>query len=340
MELSCEIKQALEDQHKKERDKRICDRIKAVLLRSEGWTFEQIAQALRIHHETVRTHVDDYEKEAKLKPQNGGSKSLLNDEQATQLDHHLNDVTYLKVLDICAYVKETFGVEYTVIGMTKWLHAHDFSYKKPHATPAKADPEKQKECIQRYERLKNDTPENEPIEFGDGVHPTMATKITYGWIKKGSNKPIATTASRSRMNLFGSLNLSTMSLTLHEYKTINHEALAQHFKRLKEKYPHAPKIHLILDQGPYNKAKETQEVAKEYGIVLHFLSTYSPNLNPIERLWKVMNEHVRNNTFFSSVKEFRSAIMHFFNHTWEEMAPHMKGRINDHFRISSPASSC
>lgn len=330
----------LEKQHKKERDKRICDRIKAVLLRSEGWTLDQIAQALRIHHETVRTHIDDYEKESKLKPENGGSKSLLNNEQTHQLSKHLEGTTYLKVLDICAYVKETFGIEYSVAGMTKWLYGHDFSYKKPHATPAKADPEKQKEFVEFYQKLKEETHENEPIEFGDGVHPTMATKITYGWIKKGQEKPIATTASRSRMNLFGSLNLNTMSLTLNEYKTIDHKALGEHFKKLKEKYPDAPKIHLILDNGPYNKSKDTQEVAKKYGVVLHFLSTYSPNLNPIERLWKVMNEHVRNNTFFSSVKEFRTSILDFFKYTWKEISPHMRERINDHFKIVPPASSC
>ena len=39
-------KQKLEEQHKTERDSRICDRIKAVLLANEGWTQKQIAQAI------------------------------------------------------------------------------------------------------------------------------------------------------------------------------------------------------------------------------------------------------------------------------------------------------
>ena len=39
--------------------------------------------------------------------------------------------------------------------------------------------------------------------------------------------------------------------------------------------------------------------------VLHILPPYSPNLNPIERVWKVMNEHVRNNEVFSSFKKFK-----------------------------------
>ena len=50
----------------------------------------------------------------------------------------------------------------------------------------------------------------------------------------------------------------------------------------------------------YHKATIVREKAEELNIKLHSLPPYSPNLNPIERLWKVMNEHVRNNKFFHS----------------------------------------
>jgi len=66
-------KEQLELRHRKERDRRVADRIKAVLLRSEGWTQKQIAQALRIRYETVQDHITDYIKLSKLKPENGGS---------------------------------------------------------------------------------------------------------------------------------------------------------------------------------------------------------------------------------------------------------------------------
>jgi len=53
-------KKQLETQHAQTRDGRIRDRIKAVLLASEGWTSRMISQALRIHESTVRTHLADY----------------------------------------------------------------------------------------------------------------------------------------------------------------------------------------------------------------------------------------------------------------------------------------
>ena len=73
--LTIKEKEELELQHSKERDRRVADRIKAVLLNAEGWTQKQIAQALRIRYETVQDHLSDYKNSKKLKPENGGLQS-------------------------------------------------------------------------------------------------------------------------------------------------------------------------------------------------------------------------------------------------------------------------
>ncbi|WP_291969102.1 helix-turn-helix domain-containing protein, partial [Candidatus Symbiopectobacterium sp.] len=67
----------LEHLHDTSRDKRVCDRIKAVLPASEGWSSAMIAQALRLHETTVNQHINDYVNTRKLKPENGGSASRL-----------------------------------------------------------------------------------------------------------------------------------------------------------------------------------------------------------------------------------------------------------------------
>lgn len=217
--------------------------------------------------------------------------------------------------------------------MTLWLKQHKFSYKKPKGRPAKADSLEQMAFIEEYEILKKTKGKDEPVVFLDGVHPTMATKISYGWIRKGEDKLIATTASRTRMNIMGSINLETMEVQVKEYPTLNSESMIDYWKELKKRYPQAEKIHVILDQGRYNTSKERQAGAKRLGIELHYLSPYSPNLNPIERLWKVMNEQVRNNYFFASAKEFKQKIMQFFDQTWKQLAVDMGSRINDNFQL-------
>ena len=166
----------------------------------------------------------------------------------------------------------------------------------------------------------------------------MATKVTYGWIKKGYDKPIATTGSKIRINLLGTINLNTMRVDVKSYDTINQESMVDYFDKLRVIYPtnKHPSIHIISDRGPYNTSKKTQEAAKKHDIVLHYLPPYSPNLNPIERLWKVMNEYSRNNQFFKTGREFRNKIMDFFNETWPKISCDMSGRINDNFeRIKS-----
>jgi DNA-binding NarL/FixJ family response regulator len=79
----------LKTQHKKERDKKICDRIKAVLLYDKGWSFQKIAEALLLTEQAIRQHVDEYKSSKKLKPEGGGSEEKLSKEQATLLESHL-----------------------------------------------------------------------------------------------------------------------------------------------------------------------------------------------------------------------------------------------------------
>ena len=337
--LSDEQKKDLELRHRYEDNGRIRDRIKAVLLKSEGWKNKAIAQALRIHEETVRQHLTDWSTDEKLKPENGGSYSKLDDVQTRSLDTHLSNTTYTRVMDICAYVETTFGVRYTVSGMTKWLKEHKFSYKHPKNVPAKADLAKQEEFIEKYLSLVADTPAAEPILFMDSAHPTMATKVVCGWIKKGVDKPIAQTASRTRVNIMGAIELSTMNVVSCRPEYVNAETTVAFFEQLKTAYPDAPKIHIILDQSGYHRSQLVRDMALEKNIELHYLPPYSPNLNSIERLWKVMNEEIRNNIFFSSAKMFRDAINSFFDVTLPKMAQSLRGRINDNFQTINPVPS-
>jgi transposase len=337
--LTLQEKQTLEAQHKRERDSRICDRIKAVLLSSEGWTQIQISQALRIRPETVHDHLEDFNESKKLKPANGGSSSNLSKDQKNQLVAHLQDKIYCKVSAICEFVKSQFNVLFTVSGMTKWLHHNKFSYKKPKATPAKADLLKQTQFVQHYENLMNSLLANDPVLFIDSVHPTMATKISHGWIRTGIDKPIATTASRTRVNLTGAINLETMEVLTQDYEKINGTTTIDFLKNLESQYPKAFEVHVVLDQSGYHTSKEVKNFVKNSRIKLHYLPPYSPNLNPIERLWKIMNEQVRNNRFFQTAKEFREEIFDFFKIKWREIAHTMVDRITDNFEVLKQVSS-
>jgi len=43
---------------------------------------------------------------------------------------------------------------------------------------------------------------------------------------------------------------------------------------------------LVLDRATWHRSQKAVKYAERLGIILHFLPPYSPELNPIEQLWK------------------------------------------------------
>lgn len=330
--LTDKEKTSLEQRHHCCRDGKERDRIKAVLLRSEEWTIPMISQALRIHETTVNRHINDFIA-GKLTISSGGSSSILNEAHSAELLRHLEANTYRTTQEITAYVRDKYQVSYSVPGMNKWLHRNSFSYKKPKGYPHKASLVEQEKFVFAYNKLKATIPSDEGILFMDSCHPSMATKIAYGWIKKGESKPIETTAGRTRVNLVGAINLSKIAKpVVATYTTVDGESIVDFLSQIRKYSKIKGTIHLILDQAGYHTCDEVVKKAKKLNIKLFFLPPYSPNLNPIERLWKVMNEHARNNKFFKSANEFRQAITDFFQHTLPGIASGLSSRINDNFQ--------
>ncbi|WP_434524134.1 IS630 family transposase [Photorhabdus asymbiotica] len=337
--ITSEQKIKLERLHDTTRDGQVRDRIKAILLASEGWSSVMIAQALRLHQTTVDRHISDYLNHGKLKSDNGGSDSLLSRQQTDFLINHLSQHLFHHTHEIVTYVAQLWNITFSIPGMNKWLHRQGFSYKKPCGVPHKFDAEKQRQFIEYYENLKV-TAKDEPLLFLDAVHPTQGTKLGYGWMRKGEKKTVKTTGSRTRLNLLGALNLNAIGRTVfQEYQTINDYNICCFFNEIRKSYPdYHQKIHLIVDGAGYNKAHLVKEWAYVSNIELHYLPPYSPNLNPIERLWKVMNEQVRNNRYFADKHEFRDKVFKFFTTTLPDIADSLTSRINDHFQVLKTAS--
>jgi transposase len=337
--LTHEEKSILELRHKAARDSRECDRIKAILLRSESWTVANISQALRISPSTVTQHIIDYLEKQKLKPENGGSNSYLNAEQSALMIHHISENLYVNSTDIINFIFHKFNVQYSIAGLTKWLHRVGFSYKQPKGVPHKCDLEQQAIFIDHYQSLRDNLPDDEHILFMDAVHPTQSTKLSYGWIRTGHDKAIKTTGSRTRINIVGAIELGQISQAITaQFETINSGAIIPFLEKIREHYQTSGKIHLILDGAGYHRSKEVVAAAHNLNIILHYLPPYSPNLNPIERLWKVMNEKVRNNRYFADAKSFRSTINLFFDEILPNIGHTLNCRINDHFQRPNLAS--
>lgn len=315
--LTEEQVKALKLTHRTIKDKKLADRIKAVLMVHFGFTFDQISQALLLDEVTLRRYVEKFQGKGVtglLEYHYAGGKSQLNILQQNELRVYLVANTQTKAKDIVDYLKKKYSVSYSVIGITKLLHRIGFSYKKPKIIPGKANLDRQKEFLIKYKEIKSKLKANDQVYFLDATHPTHNTTPSYGWILKGkqNDKFIKTNTGRERLNLNGALNLKKHTAVVIEEKTINFKATIRLFKKLEKKH-HKGKIYLILDNASHHHAKGVKLWLKKHRrLKTIFLPTYSPNLNLIERLWRFFHQKVTNNHYFETFEEFRRTSLKFF----------------------------
>jgi DDE superfamily endonuclease len=125
--------------------------------------------------------------------------------------------------------------------------------------------------------LKQSLNSEDSVYFADSVHPSQATKLSYGWIRKGENKKIGTTASRTRLNIIGALKLhDTGNAIIANYETISSESIIKHLRLLRKRNGSKGTIYLIVDQAPYHRAESVTKTAKKLNIKIIYLPPYSP----------------------------------------------------------------
>jgi len=331
--LSAEQRSYLEKLMRKTRDINERNRICVILGRDDGHSPTQIAAILRISESSVYDYQREYdEKNKTINDPHVGKACKLTAHQEEALKKQLSQITYQKVKQICLYVQNVYKVKYTVSGMTNWLTRNGFVYKQPIKVPGKLDPEKQAVFLAKYEELKANLKKNEKIFFGDAVHPEYQSQSVSGWILKGEVKTLGTTAKQERLHFIGAVELTEMQIITKEYRTVDAASMVDFLKAL-DNGTDATKIHLILDNGRSNKNKEVEQyLDNQIKIQIHYLPPYSPNLNAIERLWKIMRECTTYNKMYSKFSDFTEKIRDFFITGVINLKDMLKKRINDKFQ--------
>jgi transposase len=195
--------------------------------------------------------------------------------------------------------------------------------------------EKQEESVAQYRELKENLTAEDQIYFMDGVHPQHNTIAGYGWIKKGQTKHLKTNNGRQRTNINGALNLQTKELFYVEGERINSQTMIALLLLILEKQKKG-KIHIVLDNAGYYHSQIVKDFLKEHPrIVLKFMPPYSPNLNIIERLWKILKKKVVYNKFYLKSEDFRNEVINFLdNQIWKE--EEFDKILSDKFQIIKP----
>ncbi len=147
----------------------------------------------------------------------------------------------------------------------------------------------------------------------DAVHPTFNVQAAYGWIKKGREKELKTNSGRDRLNIHGAMNAETFeTTTIFTEDSIDTDTTIELLKSLEKNYYWATMIYVILDNAKYHFSKPVIEYLKNSKIKLIFLPTYSPELNLIERLWRVFKKNILYNSYYENFDKFKIACVGFF----------------------------
>jgi transposase len=172
-------------------------RVCIILGYHDGLSPEELAKAFRLSLSTIYNYLKAYTCQEKTKnAPRGGTSSFLSKEQSQALIEYLKEHTYTKVKDICAYVREQYGISYSRSGLNDWLKEHEFVYKKPKKVPGKLDPQQQEDFIAAYQGLKEGLKPKEEIYFIDAVHPAYQSQAAFGWIQKGEEKTLQSTGKQ------------------------------------------------------------------------------------------------------------------------------------------------
>ncbi len=151
----------------------------------------------------------------------------------------------------------------------------------------------------------------------DEVHFQRHSSLIRMWAPKGQQPRVLSASTRQKVGYFGALNLKTGCLLTKEAPTFNAETFGDFLSYLLQ---HAQgKIHLILDNASWHKAQDLSDffITNRERLVRIFLPPYSPELNPMERVWRVTRRQVTHNRYFESTGELRTALTSHFA-KWEQ----------------------
>ena len=303
-------RQELLSELSREREKKYADRIRIIMLLDQGEPMVKIAEYFFLTERSISNYRDRYKQ--------GGLEELLNDyytgrsaylsmEEQSKLTLELESKVYPSTKSVISYIKKEFGIVYTVGGVTTLLHKLGFSYKKPKGVPGKAKTEEQEAFVKRYNRVKK----KGFVYFADSTHPMLNPILSAGWIRKGKEYEVKTNSGRQRVNINGAIEMKTLNVVSRSCKRVNGSSMCDLLRAIRSKHPKVKKIHLILDNAPYNKSNQVRDLARELKIQILYLPAYSPNLNPIERLWKFMKKNVMANRYYPDLETFQKELMLF-----------------------------
>ena len=276
----------------------------AILAVVDGQSFAQVALVLRVHEKTVATWVHGFccygiqgaprtkptGRPPKLPPTQKAALATLLEEGPVNAG--FSGACWRSPM-IQQLIYDRFGVLYNVFYIAQLLKNLGFSYQKAAFVSDHLDERKRHEWRTTTwpQILRKAQAQNALLFFGDEASFPQWGTLTYTWARRGQQPMVKTSGKRKGYKVFGLIEYFTGRFFYQGQEgRLNSAAYIAFLTRVLE-HPTQP-IFLIQDGAKYHTSAETKAFFAQQLARLHVfqLPTYSPDYNPIEKLWKKIKQ--------------------------------------------------
>jgi len=202
---------------------------------------------------------------------------------------------------------DTHQVTVSAETVRRCLHRQDLVWRRPRPVPGPHDPQRQWK-LRKIRKLLRELPDDEAAVFQDEVDLNLNPDIGCMWMAKGQQAQVVTPGTNVKRYLAGSMSWRSGELIVTQGTHRNAELFVRHLDDLRRRFRHYKKVHVICDNARFHTIKGSRLVRQflaEHGdrIVLHYLPAYSPQDNPIERVWWHLHEQITRNHRCACIEE-------------------------------------
>ena len=228
--------------------------------------------------------------------------------------------------ELADHLRKTHGITASRSAMQRFCRSHGIRLYRPTYRLLRGDPVKQAEAKVELAELRGKAEAGELVLLSqDEARFPMVPTLTATLGVKGYRPTAGTRDCKDLLYVFGVVNVVTAALhgnTLEspanakkktgKSKTRRmQEAFAAHLRHVGRAYPKGKheRVVLIIGNAPWHRGKPIEEaMADNPHLEFKRLPSYSPQLNVIEHLWKLLRRRATHNRLFESLAGLKASI--------------------------------
>ena len=305
--LDARQRQALLDRYRQDRDPEVRFRAHILLLLADGHTWQAVTAILFCSSRTIdrwvkRFHDEGVEAVAGHKP---GRRFRFDPACRAVVIHWVTtqwprDFGFLRSRWTCGALAllllTRHHLDVSPETVRRWLHRGDMVYRRPRPTVGPRD-EQREAKLARLRRLLAELPADETVVWQDEADINTNPEIGRMWMRRGQQADVPTPGTNDKRYVAGSIHWRTGMVFATEGPKRDEELFLAHLEDLRHRLRRYRKVHVICDCAKFHVSHKVQEYLAKYRdrIELEMLPAYSPDANPMERIWWLLREHVTRN---------------------------------------------